>query len=117
MAGKKTRTAFAVAAGVWFAALGSAAALTYDLNRPLHAVVVSSEPSNPPVPALDATSTFVVEPVPGTLYVPTVTIVARRQRAPAAAVRRTTAPIDISAMHCEDWRDLDMGSGRVQVCQ
>jgi hypothetical protein len=31
----KKRTTIAVTVGVWIAAMGSAAALTYDLNRPL----------------------------------------------------------------------------------
>jgi hypothetical protein len=34
----KKRTVSAVTAGVWIAALGSAAALIYELNRPLHEV-------------------------------------------------------------------------------
>ena len=114
MAGMKKRTAFAVTVGMWLAGLGSAAALTYDLNRPLHPVVVMSEPA---VPALDATSAEVVEPAPSTLYVPEVTIVAMARRAPAPVARRAAPPVDISAMHCAEWRDLDIGSGRVQVCQ
>jgi hypothetical protein len=24
---------------------------------------------------------------------------------------------DISAMQCAEWRDLDMGSGHVQICE
>jgi hypothetical protein len=39
----KKRTAVAVTMGVWAAALGSAAALTYELNRPLHWVGVTSQ--------------------------------------------------------------------------
>jgi hypothetical protein len=26
-------------------------------------------------------------------------------------------PRDISAMGCAEWRDLDMGSGHVQICE
>jgi len=25
--------------------------------------------------------------------------------------------VDISQMHCSDWRELDIGSGHVQVCE
>lgn len=116
MAGMKKRTAIAVTVGVWVASLGSAAALTYDLNRPLYYPV--STISQRTVPALDTRSGTVVEPVQEVqrvLYVPTVTIVATLRRPPVA--RRATQAVDISAMHCSEWRDLDMGSGRVQTCE
>jgi hypothetical protein len=116
MAGMKKRTAVAVTVGVWVAGLGSAAALTYDLNRPLYYPLTTI--SRPAVPALDARSATVIEPVQelqSVLYVPTVTIVATIPR--PAAVRRATQAVDISSMHCSEWRDLDMGSGRVQTCE
>jgi hypothetical protein len=113
MAGMKYRTALAVTVGVWIAAVGSAVALAYELNRPLHSVDHVSQPA---VPTLDATSALVVEPAQESIvYLPTLTIVGRARAAPVA--RRTTLPIDIPAMDCVEWRDLDIGSGRVQVCK
>src|SRR5579862_4168704 len=43
MATMKKRAIAAITAGVWFAAIGSAAALTYGLNRPLQAVSGASQ--------------------------------------------------------------------------
>jgi hypothetical protein len=73
----KKRTAIAVTLGVWIAALGSAAALAADLNRPSHfarphSANVASQPQAAvaPTPALD--------PAPedqSVLLIPTVTIV------------------------------------------
>jgi hypothetical protein len=110
----KKHTALAVTVGVWIAALGSAAALTYDLNptprpapeAPSGLTATTPKPSLPVKPA--------AEPSP-VLMIPPVTIVAAVPRAPVAKAAKP--PVDITAMHCADWRSLDMGSGRVQVCQ
>jgi len=109
----------AVAAGVWFAGLGSAAALTYDLNRPLHSdsaratSQVASQLAAPPAPIL--APAVVAPPDSLVLRIPTVTIRGSAQRhqaaAPAPKAREPTS------MQCAGWRELDMGSGRVQVCQ
>jgi hypothetical protein len=109
----KKRTALAVTLGVWVAALGSAAALTYDLN---HAPRIAQH-SAPEVNAITFPAAPIVptaEPQP-VLMIPTVTIVARAPRAPATKAWKPR--VDIETMHCADWRSLDMGSGRVQVCE
>jgi hypothetical protein len=48
------------------------------------------------------------------LNVPTTIIVGAVHRPPVARAPRQPY---ISAMHCADWRVLDMGSGGVQVCE
>lgn len=111
MASIKKRAVIALTAAVWLAGLGSAAALTYDLNRPLKqrpvpatvAEGVATRPSAPVAP---------LEPL--VLYVPTVTIVGEARHSPPAA--RPHHVKDVSEMHCSGWRDLNMGSGHVQTC-
>src|SRR5579863_4330726 len=108
----------AVTVGVWLAASGSAAALTYELGR---APVGQSAPAlsarapapveSPALEKAEATESRL-------LYLPPARIVAPRPR--TNAVARAAPPAvarDISGMICADWRDLDMGSGHVQVCQ
>jgi hypothetical protein len=110
------KTASAVTLGVWIAALGAAGALAYTLNRAPHWPDAARQVA-PPVAAL--APEVVAEPTSGwssVLYVPAVTIVGHVQRPRASAP--TLAPAtDIARMHCTDWRGLDIGSGRVQVCQ
>ena len=116
MAIPRTRI-IALTVSVWLANAGSAAALAYELNRPL------GEPQSPIAaiqnsPAWPA-SMNLAEATPGesrVLYLPSTRIVGRAHR---AAVGRTMNKVhkDISAMQCADWRDLDMGSGHVQICQ
>jgi hypothetical protein len=82
----KKGTAIAVAVGGWVAALGSAAVLSYDLNRPLH----SRPPAAQVAPPSRPEPTEATEPTEPTaqpeqvLYMPTITIVgqARRPSAP-----------------------------------
>jgi len=114
MKAMKRGTALAVTLGVWVAALGSAAALTYDLNR-VPNVAQSPEPAVAVIaPRQAAPVKPAAEPQP-VLTIPTVTIVAQAPRMPVAKVAKPR--VDISAMRCSDWRSLDMGSGRVQICQ
>jgi hypothetical protein len=118
----KTRAIAILTVGVWTAAVGSAAALTYDLNRPLKWKGETPELSSPtgeaspqPVtvaPVATAPSAAQEETV---LQVPTITIVGRPPPRSVAAPAPTTR--DISEMRCAEWRDLDMGSGHVQVCE
>jgi hypothetical protein len=107
----------AITVAVWLAAAGSAAALTYELNRPLverpwpAAIAPSSRAASPPT-AIDRSEpkeSFV-------LQLPPITIVAQAPHR-AAVARAERKARDISAMRCAEWRDLDMGSGHVQVCQ
>src|SRR5580704_14554635 len=114
-----TKRGFAIAAtlGVWIAAVGSVAALTYDLNRPLHFEgAPSTEVATP-----DQTPQPLAEPAsvaPPVLYLPTITIVGHREAFPLAAPAPKPAKAkDISEMNCGDWRGLDMGRGQVQVCE
>jgi hypothetical protein len=106
----KKRTAIAVTMGVWVAALGSAAALTYELNRPLHWAGVMSQLVAP----IRNTAYGAVAELQPVIYVPTVTVVGTLKDAARARGPKPTK--EISKMHCADWRELDMGSGRVQVC-
>jgi hypothetical protein len=110
---KKKWTAIAVTVGVGIAAVSAAAALTYELNRPLHLAGATSQLATPVSPAPAAFIQAVSGPAP-MLYVPTITVVGR-QRPWVVGARR--AAVDISEMRCADWRALDMGSGRVQVCE
>jgi hypothetical protein len=69
----KKRTAIAVTLGVWIAAVGSAAALTYDLNRPLQLASVAPRRESP----FDTANAAVAGPPPeqSVLYIPDITIV------------------------------------------
>ena len=112
MKAMKKRTAIAVTMGVWVAAVGSAAALTYELNRPVHWADANPRGVAPTGNTAHAVAQPVAELQP-VIYVPAITVVGR-VHPPALAHR--PKPVDISTMHCTAWRELDMGSGRVQVC-
>jgi hypothetical protein len=107
------KVAVAVTAGVWASALGSAVALAYVLNRPLepklltepetaHASVAHLHESAAPLVLRAATSPRKVTPA----------------RIPAV-VAKPPADVhpDITEMKCHDWRELQVGSGSVQVCE
>lgn len=111
------KTATVVTLGVWIAALASAAALAYVVNRPPRWADTTGHVATPaaPAPAAEARA----EPMsewPSVLYVPTITIVGHVHRTMASTPARPPAT-DIANMSCTDWRGLDIGSGRVQVCQ
>ncbi len=114
----KGKVAVAVTVAVWTVALGAAAALSYDLNRPLH-----SRPTPPGgAPAAQVSPPPEAEPAtepasedPSVMHIPPATIVGRAVRHPAI-VSPPKAP-DQPEMVCDEWRNLDMGSGRVQVCR
>jgi hypothetical protein len=110
----KRRTAIAVTVGIWLAAAGSAAALTYDLNRPLHLAKTTSLRAAP-VDAMHAAAP--VPEIESVLVIPTITVVGRAPRNRNRTVAPEPKAREISDMVCSDWRDLDMGSGRVQVCE
>jgi hypothetical protein len=111
----KRRTAIAVAAALWIGGLGSAVALAYDLNRTLPLVGAKSQSAAPinDEHAARAAPASEVQPV---LYVPTITIVGQAAHHSAVVGERRPAT-DIARMRCADWRELDMGSGRVQICE
>ena len=115
MSGMKRRTAIVVGVGAWIAALGSAGALTYDLNRALPLAGARSELAAP----VDAAPAALVEPAPAeppVLYVSTFTVVGEAPRRRVVTVKPKPVP-EISQVHCAEWRELDMGSGRVRVCE
>jgi hypothetical protein len=110
---------FAVTTGVWVTAVGSAAALTYGLNRPLRAADIVSHHATRHAAAPNTAFAAVVEPVSesqSVLRVPTITVVGYVAEHDAVA-RAPEKAVDISQMHCSDWRELDIGSGHVQVCE
>lgn len=71
----RKRTALAVTLGVWIAALGSAAALTYDLNRTPHLTGVTSQPKMPMTAAPAAVVVPAASELQPVLSIPTITIV------------------------------------------
>ena len=108
-----------LATGVWVLAAGSAGALTVDLARSPTPRVTTAED-------VDALRTDVPSPIrhlgfePSVITLQPITVVAPRMRPrileplPASTVEQLP---DIARMHCADWRDLQMGSGRVQICE
>jgi hypothetical protein len=118
MATMKKRAIAAITAGVWLAAIGSAAAVTYDLNRPLAVRGASQDTQGVPESAATPTEaprppvTALASPVQ---MMPTVTVVGNVH--PRAVHPASKAPLDISKMHCGEWRQLEMGSGNVQECE
>jgi hypothetical protein len=116
MATMKKRAIAAITAGVWLGAIGSAAALTYDLNRPLYAVSGASHGApESAATQTEAPSPLVTAPAPSVQMMPTVTVVGRVH--PRTVHPAAKAPLDISKMHCGEWRQLEMGSGNVQACE
>ncbi len=117
MTNMKRRTALAATASVWLVAAASAGALTYNLNRPLRPVLETSEVAPPadPDPSVRADPAFELPPVPLLdLSVPAAVRPIPHRPMAATGARPAT---EISQMHCADWRELNMGSGHVQVCE
>jgi hypothetical protein len=114
MARMKKRLAIAITLAVWLAALGSAAALSHHWSRASHLTSVAG-PSAPPLSAAPAAISEPGSELQPVLYVPTVTI-RRRPHGPSTLSSPKEA-IGLSEMNCADWRGLDMGSGRVRVCE
>jgi hypothetical protein len=115
MTSMKTRTAIALSVGVWIAAFGAAAAITYELNRPLRSARATSQLDEPVTIAHAAIAESRAE-LQTVLYVPTITLVGRAPH--RSTVTRAPKPMtEIAEMRCSDWRELDMGSGHVQVCE
>jgi hypothetical protein len=115
MTSMKRRTAIAVGVGLWIGGLGSAGALTYDLSRTLPLAGATSQPAAP-ISASGAAFAAPVSERQPVIYVPTITIVAQGPRR-SAVVGDPKPAKEIGQMQCADWRELDMGSGRVQVCE
>jgi hypothetical protein len=119
MASFRKRTMFAVTAGVWLVAAGSAAALAYDLN---HLTAGGSKLTTPRGPTAASLASFASyasldegQTAQQVLHIPSITVAAPWPHRPVAA--RAPVVRDISEMNCASWRELDLGSGRVQVCE
>jgi hypothetical protein len=98
---------------VWLGAIGSAAALTYDLSRPLVVSEAGPSPPMPPPPTLPAAPDALDATAVATREIKGIARVHRPAPASSAPLR---TPRDIAKMHCSEWRDLSAGSGRVQIC-
>jgi hypothetical protein len=79
----KRRTAIAVALGVWIGGLGSAAAVTYELNRTLPLAGATSRPASP-INAVHAPFATQGSEPESVLYIPTITIVGQAPHRPSA---------------------------------
>jgi hypothetical protein len=107
---------------VWVAAVGSAAALTFDLNRPLvfpHDVdnVVDKEADEEaPPPIGSSPAVLALESAAITMPIPEINVATRAGRQTAVRLTAPREPRDIGQMHCSDWREMQAGSGRVQIC-
>ncbi len=103
----------AIACGVWLSGISSAAALTYVLDRPLVPPATSLEDARTRHASdvherralLDSQLLVAVRPV--------------ARSTPPSRARPTPPPLprDITQMTCAPPRELDMGSGRVQICE
>jgi hypothetical protein len=100
--------------GVWMTGLGSAAALAFVLNRPLEPRTLVE-----PTTAHASVGHLLAEEAPvrieHALPQPVLTVVHVVRSMPAPKPAPTH--VDIEQMRCDDWRELTMGSGHVQVCQ
>jgi hypothetical protein len=115
----KPKTLGFMTLGVWLAAVGSAAALSYELKRP---PVPLDEETPPPIssPAAEAVVVWLPQTDPqaqDVLLISETTIVGAIPRG-VKPLALTPAPAykDITEMHCAEWRELSAGSGHVQIC-
>ena len=106
-----------LAVGVWVLGAGSAAALTVDLARPPTPRVTTLE---------DVAMLHTLMPMPvrhlgidsTVLTLQPITIAGPRLRPHNLTPAPTSEPLpDITRMTCAPPRELQMGSGRVQVCE
>ena len=107
----------AVTIGVWLVAAGSAAALAYELNRPLteskpEALADPGSSVARPSRADDAAMGPTDEG-----YSPSDSLATNAHRRARGSRPAPRTARDLSAMNCGPWRDLDIGSGQVQTCQ
>jgi hypothetical protein len=111
----KTKWTLAAAA-VWLAGFAAMTALVYALGRPpqIRPEPASLSPRHPTISEISDGLSMTTAPA---LEMPMVIIAVHRARPAAPRPAPTARPRDISEMNCAPWRDLEMGSGRVQVCE
>ena len=103
----------AIACGVWLSGVTSAAALTYVLDRS----------PTPPTNGMASPSQALrgVDDQDKTVIEVTSTVAMHARRGLAHRLQPVTlpppSPRDIDEMTCAGWRELDMGSGHVQICE
>jgi hypothetical protein len=118
MVTRTNRTAVAVTLITWLFAVGSAAAVTYVVKGPPVPRAEAFRVEQAPVPARVAPLAKAALPqaeAASVLVIPTLTLIGAFHR-PEVAVPTRVAQ-DIPDMQCASWRELDMGSGRVKVCE
>ncbi len=111
----KRSLALAAAAGVWLAGIGSAVVLAYALARPMalastmHTTAARTATVSQPVDAVTE---------PRLLELDTIWLFGDRAHyAPTAVEPTPNVARDISNMTCTGWRELEAGSGHVQICE
>lgn len=115
----KARTT-ALMGAVWVAALGSAAAFAFVMNRPLTVAQTPAEPAPLRLVHVDPIPQPRVLPAePLNIVLPSVEIVGHVARhlpavAPAPAEPKVR---DISDMRCTHFKPLEQGGGGVQLCE
>ncbi len=112
----KRSTVAAAALGVWLAGAVSAAALAHVLRAPTPLTTPIDSRASTVAEAIAGQEVLASE-APQILRIPVVTIVGRIAQRAAKPVDAAPVVRDITEMRCQGWRDLDMGSGRVQVCE
>jgi hypothetical protein len=108
--------ALATSGGVWLVAVGSAAALVYKFNPPAELPGAGYQMASPIVAKHATVKGAVEEATVNVLRVPPVTIFGRYTPPPPRPATGA-APRDIREMQCSEWRELQAGSGSVQICQ
>ncbi len=105
------KLAIVVTVGVWTSALGSAVALGFVLNHPPQPRVVA-------VPSMAHASVgHLLGAAPSEFVETSAPLNLTPAREPLASRPALPVSVDIEHMKCADWRELQVGSGYVQVCE
>ena len=116
---EKKWVALSAVAAVWLAGIAAAVLLAFALNRPLGhpAMAAFGEPRTVEV-ATPAAAVFEAPILGSALEIDTVWIFGERYQAPARGVEPApNVARDIADMQCSGWRELQAGSGHVQICE
>jgi hypothetical protein len=114
MSSRRKQAAVAVTLGVWIAAMGLAAALIYDLDRPLRGAISAEIPAVRSVTAggHDPPQTSETTWQPGVVAAPSA---ARSEEVREPAQEPET--VGFAKMRCTDWRTPDSRSGSARFCE